>query len=188
MSDNGWICLHRKFSEWEWYKDANTMRVFLHLLLKANHKEGHWQGKVIKRGQVVTGRKSLAEDLDISEQNVKTALKKLKSTNEITITSTNKFSIVTIVKYDFYQNNDEQVTNKLTSNLTNNQPTSNQQVTTNNNNNNNNNNIYYYLLNKYKSNDFPPSTSIIENVRKDPDYLLLDNDDRISLEMELMML
>ena len=36
MNDTGWISLYRKFTEWEWYTDANTMRVFLHLLLKAN--------------------------------------------------------------------------------------------------------------------------------------------------------
>ena len=186
MSDNGWISLYRKFTEWEWYKDINTKIVFLHLLLLANHKDGKWKGQVIKRGQVVTGRKALADDLGISEQNVKTALNKLKSTNEITIKPTNKYSVITIVKYDVYQDNNKQLTSNLTNNSTNNQPTINQQLTTNNNN-NNNNNIYYYLLNKYKSNDFPPSTSIIEDVRKDPEYLLLDNDDRISLEMELML-
>lgn len=113
MSDNGWISLYRKFTEWEWYTDANTMRVFLHLLLKANHKEGKWQGQVIQRGQLITGRKTIADELKISERNVRTALDKLKLTNEITVKSTNKFSLVTIIKYDVYQDtqkeNDQQI-------------------------------------------------------------------------------
>ena len=123
MSDSGWISLYRKFTEWEWYTDANTMRVFLHLLLKANHKAGHWKGQTIQRGQLITGRKSIADELKISERNVRTALDKLKLTNEITIKPTNKFSLVTIVKYDTYQDtqkesdqqgdqrNDQQATN-----------------------------------------------------------------------------
>ena len=32
---SGWIKLHRKITEWEWYSDANTFRVFMHLLLTA---------------------------------------------------------------------------------------------------------------------------------------------------------
>lgn len=182
----GWISLYRKFTEWEWYKDINTKIVFLHLLLLANHKDGKWKGQVIKRGQVVTGRKVLAEDLGITEQNVKTALKKLKSTNEIIIKSTNKYSIVTIVKYDTYQDNNKYSTNNITNNLTNNQPTTNQQLTTNNNDNNDNNIIYFNLLKKYKNKDnLPAGLEVIRNVRADEDYNKLSTDDKISLEMEL---
>ena len=179
----GWISLYRKFTEWEWYTDANTMRVFLHLLLKANHKDGNWQGKTIKRGQVVTGRKSLSNELKISEQAIRTSLNKLKITNEITI----EFSIITIEKYDVYQDNQKENNQQKNQQATNEQPTSNQQLTTNNNNNNNNNIIYFNLLNKYKNNDFPSGLSVIEKVRKDPEYLLLSNDDKISLEMELTL-
>ena len=183
----GWISLYRKFTEWEWYTDANTMRVFLHLLLKANHKDGNWQGKTIKRGQVVTGRKSLSNELKISEQAIRTSLNKLKITNEITIETTNKFSIITIEKYDVYQDNQKENNQQKNQQATNEQPTSNQQLTTNNNNNNNNNIIYFNLLNKYKSDDFPSGLSAIEKVRKDPEYLLLNDNDKISLEMELTL-
>lgn len=183
----GWISLYRKFTEWEWYTDANTMRVFLHLLLKANHKDGNWQGKTIKRGQVVTGRKSLSNELKISEQAIRTSLNKLKITNEITIEITNKFSIITIEKYDVYQDNQKENNQQNDQQATNEQPASNQQLTTNNNNNNNNNIIYFNLLNKYKSNDFPSGLSVIEKVRKDPEYLLLNDNDKISLEMELTL-
>ena len=133
--DNGFITLHRKITEWEWYTDGNTMRLFVHLLLKANHKEKKWRGQTIERGQLITGRKVLAEELKMGEQQVRTSLGHLKSTNEITIKSTNKFSLVTLVNYDFYQTKKDELTNKLT----NKQPTTNQQLTTNNNDNNDNN-------------------------------------------------
>lgn len=32
------VYIHRKIMDWEWYKDPNTFRVFLHLILRANWK------------------------------------------------------------------------------------------------------------------------------------------------------
>ena len=126
----GWVKLHRRIVEWEWYGDGNTFRVFLHLLLTANHQDKKYRGHCIKRGSTIIGRQALAETLGITEQNVRTAITHLKSTNEITIKTTNRFSIATLVKYEEYQINDEDITNKSTSKLTNNQPTANQQLTT----------------------------------------------------------
>ncbi len=137
--NNGWISIHRKMLEWEWYDDANTFRLFIHLLLKANHAPQKWRGNTVNSGQLITGRISLSEELGLSQQQIRTSLNKLKSTNEITIKTTNKYSILTIVNYNNYQNSKKESTSKTTSNLTNKQPTSNQQVTTNNNTNNNNN-------------------------------------------------
>jgi len=127
---NGYIKLHRKLTEWEWYNDANTFRVFMHLLLMANYAPKRYRGHEIPVGSVVTGRKALAKALNISEQNVRTSLAKLKSTSEITIKVTNKFSVISIVNYREYQSASDGATSKTTSNLTNNQPTTNQQLTT----------------------------------------------------------
>lgn len=98
-----WIKLHRKFESWEWYDDPKTKSVFIHLLLKSNWIDEPWKGILIKRGQCVTGRKKLSIALGISEQSIRTCLDKLKSTNEITIESTNDYSIITICNYDKYQ-------------------------------------------------------------------------------------
>ena len=128
MTSNGYIKLHRKLLNWEWYKDANTTRVFLHLLLIANYGESRYQGVEIHPGQAVIGRKTLADALGMSEQNVRTALTHLKSTSEITIKSTNKFSVVTIVNWALYQSTDEESTNESTNNLTNDQPATNHTI------------------------------------------------------------
>jgi DNA-binding transcriptional regulator YhcF (GntR family) len=117
--------------EWGWYKDPNTKAVFLHLLLTANFKEGEYKGVPLKPGQTIIGRKALAEQLGISEQCVRTALNRLKSTNEITIKSTNKFSVVTVENWAMYQSDESESTNESTNTLTNNQPTTNQQLTNN---------------------------------------------------------
>jgi len=128
--NKGFVVLHRKITEWEWYSDTNTFRVFLHLLLTANHKPSKFRGFEVGRGQVIIGRKALAKNLHLSEQAVRTSLEHLKSTGEITIESTNRFSIATLIKYGFYQDRKPKSTSKTTSQSTNNQPTINQQVTT----------------------------------------------------------
>ena len=129
--ENGWIKLHRKFLDWEWYQRSEMVHLFLHFMLLANHEEKKWRGLVIERGQFVTGRISLSDSTGISEQTIRTCINRLKSTNEITTKSTSQYTIITITKYDEYQKDDRKSTRKLTYGLTNNQPATNQRLTTN---------------------------------------------------------
>ena len=124
---NGFVKLHRKMIEWGWYSDCVVKDVFLHILMVAAFKPGQYRGHEIQPGQAIIGRKKMAEELGFSEQQVRTALKKLESTGEISIFSTNKFSIVTVENWMFYQGDD----NESNQQSTNNQPTINQQVTNN---------------------------------------------------------
>lgn len=125
----GYIKLHRKMTEWGWYSDPNTFRVFMHLLLIASYEENEFRGQKIMPGEAVVGRKQLAKDLCMSEQSVRTALSHLKSTNEITTRTTNKFTVVTIVNWGKYQC-DVDGTNQQTNQQAN-QPSTNNQPTTN---------------------------------------------------------
>jgi hypothetical protein len=131
---SGWIKIHRQIIEWEWFTDTNTFRVFLQLLLKANHKEKKYRGMVLKVGTIITSRDILALETRLSVQQVRTALDKLKSTNEITIKTSSQGTIIEVVNYAKYQLATNEVTNK--------QPINNQQVTTNKNEKNNKENIY----------------------------------------------
>jgi hypothetical protein len=100
---SGWIKLHRRFLNWEWYDQPDTVRLFIHLLLRANHEKMYWHGMDINPGQMVTGRLKLAEELNMTDRKIRTSLNRLKSTNEIAIKTTNKYSIITICKWDNYQ-------------------------------------------------------------------------------------
>lgn len=131
--ENGFIVLHRKFLKWEWFDDPFMVHLFVYLLLKSNHDKGRWRGIEVKRGQLITGINSLKKDTRISAQTLRTCLTKLKSTGEITIQSTNRFSLVTVVNYDLYQSKEK----NQQANQQANQQTANKQLTTNNNNNNN---------------------------------------------------
>ena len=128
---SGFIKLHRKLVAWGWYQDYVVKDVFLHLLLTANFKPTPWKDRILEEGQVVIGSQSLAAELGFSRQQVRTALCKLKSTNEITIESTNKYSVITIVNWRDYQSSEKFSTSKSTNTATINQPTNNQQITNN---------------------------------------------------------
>lgn len=130
----GFIKLHRKFLEWEWYDDINTKVVFLHMLLKANYDNKKWRGIEIKRGQFISSISNLADETGLSKQNIRTVLKKLKSTGEITYQSTNNYTIVTILNYGIYQDIDSNTNPRgntpVKQPLTNDQQTTNNRLTT----------------------------------------------------------
>lgn len=127
--DSGFVKLHRSIMDWEWYTTPNMFLLFLHLIIKANHKPAQWCGRTIERGQAVIGRESLSFETGISAQSCRTCIKRLKSTNEITTESTNKFTVVTITNYERYQMRDsgsnQQYNQPANKQLTNNQPTTN---------------------------------------------------------------
>jgi len=99
----GWIKLHRQMLNWQWYDDANVMRLFIHLLLSANREKAVWRGIEINRGQVFTSVLHLAQKLKISIKETRTALSKLTKTKEIDVQGASNGTMITICKYDSYQ-------------------------------------------------------------------------------------
>jgi hypothetical protein len=114
FKDIGFVKLHRRIFDWEWYTDNNVKSVFLHCLLKANHTQKNWRGIVIERGSFITSYEKLAFELNLSVQQVRTAIKKLKSTNEITYQSTSQYSIIAINNYNQYQDDNKQNSKRTT--------------------------------------------------------------------------
>ncbi|MCK6203957.1 conserved phage C-terminal domain-containing protein [Bacillus infantis] len=130
------------------WQDPYYFKLWMYCLMKASHKEhdqlvGNQMVK-LERGQFVTGRKVLAEELNkgvkpdqqLSEKSWARYLKNLEKWQMLSINVTNKFSVVTVVNYGFYQDtaseSDQQTDQQLTSSC----PTSDQQLTTNKNVNN----------------------------------------------------
>jgi hypothetical protein len=106
-STGGWVKLHRQMAQWEWYTDANTFRVFMHLLILVNHSDTTWRSITVRRGQVLTGLNRLSVELKLSIQQIRTAIARLVSTGEITNTSTTRYRVITICNYESYQKRDE---------------------------------------------------------------------------------
>jgi len=104
---SGWIKFYRDITEWEWYKDVAVTKLFIHLLLKANHEDKIKCGRLVKRGSLETGRKELSVETGLTEQQIRTALNKLQSTSEITIQTTKHYSLITIINYSNHQSKDD---------------------------------------------------------------------------------
>lgn len=123
MLENGYIKLHRSIVKWEWWSNRNTRDLFIYLLLAANIYDSRFEGHAIKRGSLVCSLPKLSAETGLTIQEVRTAIKHLKLTGELTVTKTPKFSIITINNYDKFQD--------LTDTSTVNQQSTNSQLTVN---------------------------------------------------------
>ena len=115
--NKGFIKLSREILEWEWYQDANSSRLMIHLLLKANFSTKKWQGKVIKPGELITSLDKLSKETGLTVNSIRYALKKLKTTGYIFTKSTSKFTHIKVCKSEFYTDaenlNNKQIQNTV---------------------------------------------------------------------------
>jgi hypothetical protein len=161
--ENGWIKLHRKFLECGFFNNPDLAHFWVWCILKATHQEFKasigYQIVILQPGQFIYGRKVASIETGLSEQTLRTCIKHLENIENLTIKSTNKYSIITITNWDTYQNTEAITNHQTNQQVTSNQPAGNQQVTTYKNNKNNKKvkNIRKYVV------DAPPK---IEDVNK----------------------
>lgn len=103
MLESGYIKLYRSLLSWEWYDDINTKTVFLHLLLTVNIAKRQWHGISVPCGGRVSSYAVLAEETKLTERQVRTAIKHLEMTGEVTRYKYPKFTVFAINNYDKYQ-------------------------------------------------------------------------------------
>lgn len=123
--NGNWIKLSRDILDWEWYSDSNTFRVFVDLLLNAQYKDTRYRGNLIKRGQLITSVDAIKQRTGLSVQNIRTAINNLQSTGEINKQTNKHFTLITICKYDTYQDNNEEGNKPTNNQITINQQSSN---------------------------------------------------------------
>jgi hypothetical protein len=110
----GWIKLHRKMLDNPIVnKDSEHLAVWIYLLLNATHKDYDvlFEGKriTLKPGQLITGRKTISEKLNISESKVQRILKTFKSEQQIEQQTTSRNRLITIVSWNEYQKSEQQI-------------------------------------------------------------------------------
>jgi predicted transcriptional regulator len=132
--NRGYVKVWRKVQDSGLMQIPNTFTLFMHILFSATHKDikvGTPNGVILlKRGQYISGRIELASALKQSEQQIRTSLKRLQELEMLTSTSTNRFSVYTIVNYSKYQDHDEPINQQENQQTTSSQPAGNQQTTT----------------------------------------------------------
>lgn len=108
----GYIKIHRNILEWEWWSDIKTYRLFTYMILKANWKDGRFKGVEVPKGSFVSSLGRLSEETSLTINEVRTALKHLEKTNEITSKSHGKFTVYTVKNYGSYQEDNKENTGK----------------------------------------------------------------------------
>lgn len=128
FGDNAYIYLRKKILNWEWFTDVNTAHFFIYCLLKANWESGSWKGIEFERGEFIASLETIVNETGLTVQNIRTAIKHLISTQELTTKQHGKYRIFRVVKYDCYQQANTIPNNEVTRN----QQESNKEVTTDN--------------------------------------------------------
>lgn len=130
--NRGYVKLWRKSKDSGFLGNADAWQLLCWCLLNATHKP-HKQiiGKQmvnLEPGQVVFGRCAAAKELNTTERKIRTSLELLKKADFLTVKTTSKFSIITIVNWHSYQDerpasdqqndqqHDQQATNKRSTN------------------------------------------------------------------------
>jgi len=113
MNERGFILLHRKIMDNPIVtSDSEYFAVWILLLLKATHTEMevvfNFQRITLNPGQLITGRKKIAEQLKINESKVDRILKKFENEHQIKRQTSKQNTLITIVNWNQYQRIDHQ--------------------------------------------------------------------------------
>ena len=132
----GYVRLYRSLTNSQIFQNEKLLKIFIWCLLKATYKERiQIVGRTsieLKEGQFIFGRNQAALELDMRPSTLWDYMKLLEKMKSIIIKSNNKYSIVTIEKWDIYQSKELNY-DKVCNYKTDNKSTSNgQQIDTNN--------------------------------------------------------
>ena len=113
LTREGFIKLHRVLSEHPIKTDGSALLVFIDLLMNAEWKDGKRiffkkEQISLKRGQLTLGRYQLAKNTGLKPSTAWGALQRLSTKYQITdIQTDTKYSLITILNYNRYQNNEK---------------------------------------------------------------------------------
>ena len=113
MNEKGYILLSRAILDSDVFASQKLLKIWIWCLCKANFKDRSIPLKIgrgetvvkVKRGQFIFGRFKAEEELFIDGSTIYKSIKKLEEHQMIKIESSNQYSVITICKYDTYQDN-----------------------------------------------------------------------------------
>ncbi len=124
--NRGYVRLWRKSLDAGWIQNHKLWAFWTYCLMKASYKEFDaiigLQIVHLLPGQFVFGRKIASKETGLTEQEIRTIIEFLKKAGNLTIKSTNKFSVITIVNWPTYQGEDLESNQQINQQLTNKEP------------------------------------------------------------------
>ena len=112
--NSGWVKIHRKLLDDDLWKGEvfTEGQAYLYLIIKANYQNSEKtidDGKkiVIKKGQIFTSQKKLADIFSWDRTKMHRYLKKMQKLGKIDVkTEYKKYTIITLLNYEKYQEED----------------------------------------------------------------------------------
>ena len=136
-STKNWLKLNRSILTSSVFENPRLLKVWIWCLCKASHKEHDqlvgMQVVHLKPGQFIYGKKAASEELKMPESTTHRYISKLKSLGNLNIKTNNKFSVITVRNWRFYQGLDSKVRQQNEQQMNNKWTTNEQQMDTNNN-------------------------------------------------------
>lgn len=121
-----WIKLHRQSLDSQVFSDPVLWRLFCWCLMRANWKPGWFRGVEIPAGSFATGREAAGEQLGMSGLSWYRSMQKLQEFGLIELNANNRFTVISVVKWSFFQNAEQRMNNERT---TDEQPPNNERTT-----------------------------------------------------------
>ena len=98
-----YIKISRQMVEWRFWYSEIAVKLWIILLLKANWRDGWFMGTKIPRGSLATSMRNLAEECGVSEKTIKKWLNRFEEDGQIVRSGTNRYTLITLINYGFYQ-------------------------------------------------------------------------------------
>jgi len=142
--EDGYVKISRRVFYSKTFSSLNAIQklITIYLILMANHQDNQWWNHHekkfinIKRGSFITSIESIKKKIKdrlVTTQKIRTLLNILKNMQFLTMETTNKYTLVTIIKYDLYQNGESYSNKQINELVTSKQQGDNKVITTNNN-------------------------------------------------------
>ena len=136
-STKNWLKLNRSILTSTVFENPRLLKVWIWCLCKASHKDHDqlvgMQMVHLKPGQFIYGRKAASEELKIPESTTNNYIHQLQRMGNLNIKSNNKYSVITIKNWRFYQGMDSKSKQQNGQQMNNKRTTNEQQMNTNNN-------------------------------------------------------
>ena len=108
----GWVSVQRSLLDDPQFKDPEVFALWVRLLMMASYEDKtvkHLGQTIhIKRGQFITGRKSLSSSSNVQESKIQRLLKRWESEQQIEQQTFSKYRVITVANYDKYQSSEQQ--------------------------------------------------------------------------------
>lgn len=125
-----YIKLDRKMLSWEWKDNPNMVALWIEILLQANWEDRNWHGETFEAGSFPTSLNTLSKSTGLSVQSIRTCLKNLEKSQEITQISTKAGTKIIVNKWAEFQCSEDEANTDDNTELTKSQQRPNKELTT----------------------------------------------------------